>query len=56
MQFLLFLNLADSFPQPRVCFHTGELSDFEETIKKQESGENQLADVIWCVEEGKYNA
>lgn len=34
VQFLLFLDLADSFPQLRVPFHTGELSDFEETIKK----------------------
>lgn len=34
VQFLLFLALADSFPQPQVSFHTGELSDFEETIKK----------------------
>lgn len=34
VQFLLFLDLADSFPQPQVSFYTGELSDFEETIKK----------------------
>lgn len=34
VQFLLFLDLADSFPQPWASFHAGELSDFEETIKK----------------------
>lgn len=34
VKFLLFLDLADSFPQPRVSFHAGELSDFEETIKE----------------------
>lgn len=34
VQFLLFLDLGDSFPQPQVSFHAGELSDFEETIKK----------------------
>lgn len=38
-----------------MSFHAGELSDSEETIKRQEAGENQVADVMWCVEEGKYS-
>lgn len=33
VQFLLFLDPAHSFPQPWEFIYTGELSDFEETIK-----------------------
>lgn len=38
-----------------MSFHTGELSVSEETIKRQETGENQVADVMRCVEEGRYS-
>lgn len=34
-----------------MSFHTKELSDFEKTVKSKETGDNQVAGTIQCVEE-----